>query len=91
MLNNCPSNQPGDGHTSPCPWSKAIMWLLAILITMGAWTLGGVSSRVTITEKQGGDLRENMAAMRASMDYMARDLSDIKATLRRDEVSRKTP
>ncbi len=66
------------------------MWAAIILVglggltlSVGAYALGSVNSRVAVMEQQAGNSREALAGLKASMDYVVRDVSDIKATLRK--------
>lgn len=90
MSTQCSTRPTGDGHESPCPWSKAMMWVAAVLISVAIYAAGNLSARTSNLEKSNAETRELLAALRASMEYVQRDLSEIKATLRRDEVARKS-
>jgi len=68
-----------------------MMWVAGILICVGVYMAGNISGRMSALEKSNGDTRESLAALRASMEYVVRDLSEIKATLRRDEVRKLAP
>ena len=60
-----------------------VVGLGGLTLSVGAYALGSISTRVAAVERQSGDTREALAGLKASMDYVVRDTSDIKATLRK--------
>lgn len=82
------NDQTQEMHSVPCNYAKAMMWLLAMLITLAGFALGNMNGRINDLERSDRDSRAVLVEMQTDMKYLRMDVAEIKAALRRGESYR---